>query len=586
VFPTSRRSIALIVGAIAMGVPGQATAQPRLTLHLTDYLQAPMTGAIDGVSNRGSLARINVLREEPGGRQRLFLCDLNGPLYLVDKATGAFVTYLDFNGANGRPGMFKRFSMPEGFATGLINFQFDPAYATNGRFYTIHMENPSLPGSALPDVATAPGLNTAGYTITSPVVAPGTTQKQTVLLEWTDANLENATFEGTAREVLRIETNSHIHPMGDLAFDPTARPGSRDWGVMYVASGDGGSGEQTNLEMRHSPQRLDTLVGKILRIIPDLSLHVSTSTVSANGRYRIPRDNPFVTVRGARPEIWALGLRNPHRLTWTIDPEQPERNRLIANTIGLRTWETINIIRKGANYGYSEREGHERLEPNNGISARPTPDRIPLRINATETSGTLTPTYPVAQYRHQPGGGDAIAGGLLYRGKAFPALRGKYLTGDISTGRVWYADYREMLAADDGKPETMATLYVVDVRLEGASIANADSRPRATAPAAAGAQPAPVVPEAPLLEPRTEMWRIVEAAYRARGGTDPDLPGRSTVSGSGRVDLRFAEDESGEIYVLSKSDGMIRRVIDITIGAVPVPPVAAPPAHPQPTTAR
>ena len=93
-------------------------------------------------------------------------------------------------------------------------------------------------------------------------------------------------------------------------------------------------------------------------------------------------------------------------------------------------------------------------------------------------------------------------------------------------------------------------------------------------------------PEAPLAEPRTPMWQIVEAAYHARGGRDPDLPGRSTVSGSGRVDLRFAEDADGELYVLSKSDGMIRKVVDVTLGPPPAPPGAALPAPAAPTTAR
>jgi glucose/arabinose dehydrogenase len=66
-----------------------------------------------------------------------------------------------------------------------------------------------------------------------------------------------------------------------------------------------------------NPQRLDTLLGKILRIVPDLRAHAATSTVRENGRYRIPNDNPFVSVDGARKEIWAAGLRNPHRLVRT-----------------------------------------------------------------------------------------------------------------------------------------------------------------------------------------------------------------------------------------------------------------------------
>jgi len=64
-----------------------------------------------------------------------------------------------------------------------------------------------------------------------------------VLIEWTDANIANTTFEGTAREILRVQLNTRIHPLGDMAFNPAARPGDPDWRVMYVACGDGGAGE-------------------------------------------------------------------------------------------------------------------------------------------------------------------------------------------------------------------------------------------------------------------------------------------------------------------------------------------------------
>jgi glucose/arabinose dehydrogenase len=93
-------------------------------------------------------------------------------------------------------------------------------------------------------------------------------------------------------------------------------------------------------------------MGKILRIIPDLKEHVDASTVRENGRYRIARDNPFASKSGARKEIWAYGLRNPHRLTWDVDPADRSNNHLITQVIGLRTWETGDIIHKGANYGF------------------------------------------------------------------------------------------------------------------------------------------------------------------------------------------------------------------------------------------
>src|SRR4029434_2685388 len=168
------------------------------------------------------------------------------------------------------------------------------------------------------------------------------------------------------RELMRVPYNGRIHPMGDLIFNPTARAGDPDWRVMYISSGDGGSGEQrTNI--RSNPQRLDTLVGKILRIIPDLREHPTPRRVSDTGRYRIPKDNPFAAKPGARKEIWAYGLRNPHRMSWDVDPADRE-NHLIANVIGFRTWETVVFIHKGSNYGYPLREGIEMLQVDGSLT--------------------------------------------------------------------------------------------------------------------------------------------------------------------------------------------------------------------------
>ena len=141
-------------------------------------------------------------------------------------------------------------------------------------------------------------------------------------------------LEGTARELLRLQHPSPIHPLGEMTFNPVARRGDADWRVMYVGVGDAGTGEQKD-SRRLNPQRLDTLGGKILRIIPDLGEHTATSTVSENGRYRIPNDNPFSTIEGARKEIWAAGIRNPHRLVWDIDPARPREPVLLAFNIGL-----------------------------------------------------------------------------------------------------------------------------------------------------------------------------------------------------------------------------------------------------------
>jgi mono/diheme cytochrome c family protein len=501
-----------------------APATPRKTLELADYVQMPITGDPRGELTRGLLARVNFMREEPGGR-RFFVNDLNGPLYILDKKTRQFTTYLDFNGLAGRPGLFQKLTFERNFATGLINFIFDPDYERNGVFYTIHMEDPTTEAPAEPKSGVVPGLDLSGYRTTrasvTPIAPGAQITREGVMIEWIDRDITNSTFEGTARELLRVQLASPIHPLGEMTFNPAARRGDPDWRVMYVGEGDSGSGEQRDIR-RMNPQRLDNLNGKILRIIPDLREHTATSTLSDNGRYRIPNDNPFVAVEGARREIWALGLRNPHRLIWDVDPAQPRLPRLLAFNIGLTAWETVVIVKKGANYGYSLREGPQARTAE-GMAPVPADDSIPVQITDTVTRGTVKPTYPVIAYPHAGGGGDAIAGGFIYRGTRIPALKGRLLFGDITTGRIWYAEMADVLKADDGDPATLAPIHELD----------------------------------------TGLRRLVEETYRARGGQGDALPGAAAVSGRGRVDVRFAEDGAGELYLLTKSDGMIRQVVGV-----------------------
>jgi mono/diheme cytochrome c family protein len=501
-----------------------AEATPRQTLELSEYARMPITGDVAGSDTRALLARVNFLRDEPGGR-RFFVNDLNGPLYILDKRTKAFTTYLDFNGAEGRPGLFRRLTFQRNFATGLINVVFDPDYRRNGVFYTLHMEDPTIAAPAEPKAGAVPGLALTGYTTTPAVVTPGkpgaVITREAVLVEWTDRDIADARFEGTARELLRLQLPSPIHPLGEMTFDPTARRGDAGWRVMYLGSGDAGTGEQKDLRQR-VPQRLDTLAGKILRIVPDLREHAETSTVSANGRYRIPRDNPFVDVEGARPEIWAVGLRNPHRLVWDVEPSEPGPARLLAFNIGLSAWETVVIVKKGANYGYPLREGPQAMTAQ-GMTPVPADDTIPWQITEGIVRGTVKPTYPVIAYPHTPRGGDAISSGFVYRGRRIPALRGKLVFGDITTGRIWYAERADVLRADDGDPTSLAPTHEVDAGLR----------------------------------------RLVEETFRARGAQGATLPGAAGVSGRGRVDMRLAEDGDGELYVLTKSDGVIRQVVGL-----------------------
>src|SRR5688572_2322938 len=511
-----RLAISAAILAASTAVAAGPPASSPLTLELKDFATLPITGNVDGAGQvDGMLARVNSIREEPGGAGRLFVTDMNGPIYILDKITKALTTYLDFNGSGDRPGLFDRLYHDPGYSSGVSQFQFEPDYRRNGRFYTVHMESPSLPGSQRPDITNLPGLTFGpfGYEPTAAVGTPGPINFESVLIEWTDTNLRNVTFEGTAREVLRVQLNHRIHPLGEIVFHPTARRGDPEWRVMYIGIGDGGAGEMRTMA-RPNPQRLDTLVGKILRIIPDTAEHAATSTISENRRYRIPHDNPFVSKPGVKKEIWAYGLRNPHRLSWAADPSDARRHHLIAAVIGLRTWEMVSIIRKGANYGYSQREGNQLLQPDNVIKPLPAVDKIAVQIGDEVTDETVVPTYPVVQYGHVPEGGDGIGSGYVYTGKALPALRGKYVFSDLSTGRVWYADWKDMLAADDGDPNTMAAMHEVKLYWND--------------------------------QIHDTFMSIAQTAYQARGGKDPDLPGRGTVSGSRRADAQIGRASGRE----------------------------------------
>jgi hypothetical protein len=550
--------VALLVLVFVNGVHAD------ITLRLADYATAPKTGTLGTaadpviVGNDAYLARINFMAEEPdGGKNRLFVNDLNGPLYILDKTTKSFTEYLNFNGRGLNPGLFDRLYRDGGYAAGLVTFQFDPDYANNGKFYTIHVEQGNS-GSQTPDNANYPNLNTTNYDVTTSVDAPGAANYRNVLIEWTDTNTNNATFEGSARELLRIDARDRIHPMGDIIFNPAAGPDDPDWRMMYVSIGDAGNGEQSQSTVRPTPQMLSAFGGKVIRIRSDDVDMNTPSTLSPNGKYYIPSDNPFTDIADGdvRDEIYALGLRNPHRMSWDVDPENPANSALIVNDIGLHTWEEVNIIHAGGNYGYSAREGNEQLISNFETGPVPTPDQIPVYITDTPTTDLVTPLYPVAQYGHGlPGqdgpAGDSITSGFVYRGSNIPSLYGKYIFGDITTGQLLWCDFAEMLAADDGDPDTLAEIHSFNVLWDDPSD-TADEQLYTVA-----------TPSGAVLGP---LHQIIEKSYEARGGGDPNLPGGASVTGSfGRADIRIQVDDAGELFILSKSDGMIRYIVDAIV---------------------
>ena len=163
---------------------------------------------------------------------------------------------------------------------------------------------------------------------------------------------------------MRVRLNTRSHPMGDLTFNPAARPGDPDWRVLYGEVGDGASGESRIVAIRNNPQRLDNLVGKIIRIIPDLNEHVGDEhgqrerPLSHSERQPVREDER----RAARD----LGVRPSQSAPPELggrSVESARTARLMANSVGYRTWETVNIIERGSNHGWPYREGNQVLSP-------------------------------------------------------------------------------------------------------------------------------------------------------------------------------------------------------------------------------
>jgi hypothetical protein len=449
--------------------------------------------------------------------------DLNGNLYTLDKTTKAFTPYL--NAAS----IFPNFDTNPGFSAGLVTIQFDPDYANPasshyGMFYTTHTE-------------IDPKINPTDFRVG-------------VLTAWQDTNINDNVFTGTHHEMLRVTYSGNIHPLGDISFNPNAHPGDADYDMMYISSGDGSAGESGTTATRNQDQMLNNYLGKILRIQPN-SLQGLAGTAPDSTTYNIPSDNPFAsstfTSAGAKGEIWAYGFRNPHRMSWDA-----QTGNLIVDNIGLHSYEMIDIVHKGADYGYSKIEGNQPLSSAGGstfnlVTNTTLPNTLPVWVNNTTAFNgmTITPSYPVAEYSHQDG--DAIASGFVYHGAKIPQLLGKYVFGDISTGRLFYTDYSSMLAQDaenngTGNPLTMPAIHELQVYYSGSEM---------------------------------RVFDIVRNEFDLRndGVNDGDhLPGQAdntdgvdpygVAYGGGRADIRWALGTDNELYLISKSDGMIRQLLN------------------------
>ena len=245
---------------------------------------------------------------------------------------------------------------------GLLSLAFHPNYKQNGYFYIYYTSQPPLSSKLV------------RYTV-----------------DQTNPNRAN-----TSSELVLIEQTQPFpnHNGGQIVFGPE--------GYLYLSLGDGGG----DFDPFGNAQNKSSLLGKILRI------DVDTSSDKLN--YGIPSDNPFVNsteTENYREEIFAYGLRNPWRFSF-----DPVTNLLWNADVGHNSIEEVNLIVKGANYGWNMFEG---------TACTPAAESC-VRDNIT---------FPIHEYDHEIG--KSITGGFVYRGSRLPNLYGSYIYADFVAGRIW-----------------------------------------------------------------------------------------------------------------------------------------------------
>ena len=209
-------------------------------------------------------------------------------------------------------------------------------------------------------------------------------------------------FETDLDDLRRVDPDSELVIMEIDHISQGHRGGAVRFGgdaMLYIGVGDGSFGGDTG---RHG-QNLATLLSSVLRI--------DVSEASQTSPYTVPPDNPFVDRAGARPEIWAHGFRNPWRMAF-----DEATGALWLGDVGQDDIEEVNLIEAGGNYGWSRLEGTSCFNPPIGC----------------DSAGTVK---PVVQYGHNIG--CAVTGGVVYRGKAIPALVGHYLFADVCEKQLW-----------------------------------------------------------------------------------------------------------------------------------------------------
>jgi Glucose / Sorbosone dehydrogenase len=489
--------VLLLVIWTAAAIEAQITSNPipasivkrGLAVEIKDLVRLPDTRGIRPVDQDVSptgWARVSYVRDLPDGRR--FANDSRGSLYLI--------------GPNNQPQVYANVAaaFPNAvynrLESGFIGFVFHPEFARNGLIYTVHAErgpgNPKTPD----------------------FIPPGFTLKDVtyhnIITEWHATNPTANVFEGTRRELLR---EAHVvanltHPMGAVDFNPAAKPGDPDYGLLYTSGSDHGfsNGGGPNANTASQTQRLDSIMTAILRFDPR-SPKV-TGGVKGLGDYTIPMANKFASDGDPKTlgEIYAYGFRNAHRLSWDAD------GTMFASDIGMNHIEEINIVRNGENYGWMRREGYwenGRWRGGQLNELFPLPAEV---LNGREKDGF---TYPVAIYDHDEG--RSVTDGFAYHGR-IAALRGKFVFGDIQSGRLFAADLAEMKKADDGIPQTVAAIEEIQLYVR-------------------------------------------DATGNRMGVSLRELIDRTMGTSISRADLHISRTGDGELLLTSRQDGMIRMLV-------------------------
>ena len=362
--------------------------QDVIKVNFVEFAAIPDVGA--------EAARMMLLLDEPGTK-RMFANDMFGILYSLSYDGKTVQKYLDL-----RDPQWNLAVQSNGSERGFQSFAFHPQFNQRGargygKFYT-YLDTSSMTAKA-------------DY---SPIGATTRTH-DTILLEWTAKNPAAATYDGgPPRELFRVAQPFTNHNGGHLTFNPLAKPGTADYGLLYMGLADGGSGG----DPLGSAQNPAVAFGKILRIDP-------MGTNSPNGKYGIPPSNPLVGKDKALGEIYAVGVRNPQRLFW-----DPKNGNMFMSDIGQNTVEKISRVTPGANLGWNIWEGSVRFVQGQGVDVHDP--RSDPKI-----------TYPIAEFDHTDPilqRGAAVIGGYVYRRTEIPQLTGKLLFGDNPSGEIFYVD--------------------------------------------------------------------------------------------------------------------------------------------------